>query len=49
MNRPLLILTAGPYRSGADGDRAATAADLRRHHDASALPRRVGTAPASAR
>lgn len=34
MTRPLLILIAGPYRSGTDGDLAAMEANLRRLEDA---------------
>jgi hypothetical protein len=34
MTRPLLILIAGPYRSGTDGDPAAMAANLRRLEEA---------------
>lgn len=34
MTRPLLILVAGPYRSGTDGDPAAMEANLRRLEEA---------------
>jgi len=34
MTRPLLILIAGPYRSGTDGDPAAMEANLRRLEEA---------------
>jgi len=34
MTRPLLILIAGPYRSGTDGDPAAMATNLRRLEEA---------------
>jgi len=34
MTRPLLILIAGPYRSGTDGDPAAREANLRRLEEA---------------
>lgn len=34
MNRPLLVLIAGPYRSGTDGDHAAMEANLRRLEEA---------------
>lgn len=45
MNTPLLILIAGPYRSGTDGDPARIAANLERLEQASAPIFRLGHVP----
>ncbi len=45
MNKPLLILIAGPYRSGTDGDPAAIARNLERLEAAAAPLHRLGHVP----
>lgn len=45
MRTPLLILIAGPYRSGTDGDPARIAANLERLEEASAPIFRLGHVP----
>ncbi|NQX35072.1 DUF4406 domain-containing protein [Herbiconiux sp. VKM Ac-2851] len=45
MTRPLLILIAGPYRSGTDGDPAAIARNLERLEAAAAPLHRLGHVP----
>lgn len=45
MNNPLLILIAGPYRSGTDGDPAAIARNLERLEEAAAPIHRLGHVP----
>lgn len=45
MNRPLLILIAGPYRSGTDGDPTAIARNLERLEEAAAPLHRLGHVP----
>ncbi|MFS0853520.1 DUF4406 domain-containing protein [Microbacterium sp. 179-I 3D4 NHS] len=45
MKRPLLILIAGPYRSGADGDPARIAQNLARLEEASGPLYRLGHVP----
>lgn len=45
MTTPLLILIAGPYRSGTDGDPARIAANLERLEEASAPIFRLGHVP----
>lgn len=45
MHRPLLILIAGPYRSGTSGDPAAIAANLERLEQAAAPIHRRGHIP----
>jgi hypothetical protein len=45
MTNPLLILIAGPYRSGTDGDPARIAANLERLEGASAPIFRLGHVP----
>lgn len=45
MNRPLLILIAGPYRSGTDGDPSAIARNLERLEEAAAPLHRLGHVP----
>lgn len=45
MHKPLLILIAGPYRSGTNGDAAAIAANLRRLEEAAAPIYRLGHIP----
>lgn len=45
MTHPMLILIAGPYRSGADGDPAKIAANLRRLEAAAAPVYRRGHVP----
>ncbi|MFJ4254244.1 DUF4406 domain-containing protein [Microbacterium sp. NPDC090003] len=45
MRTPLLILIAGPYRSGTDGDPARIAANLARLEEASAPIFRLGHVP----
>lgn len=45
MRTPLLILIAGPYRSGTDGDPACIAANLARLEEASAPIFRLGHVP----
>jgi hypothetical protein len=45
VNKPLIILIAGPYRSGTNGDPAAIAANLRRLEDAAAPIYRLGHIP----
>lgn len=45
MNAPLLILIAGPYRSGTDGDPALIAANLERLEAAAAPIHRLGHVP----
>ncbi|GAT73886.1 hypothetical protein MHM582_2382 [Microbacterium sp. HM58-2] len=45
MNKPLLILIAGPYRSGTDGDAAAIARNLERLEAAAAPLHRLGHVP----
>lgn len=45
MQKPLLILIAGPYRSGTDGDPAAIARNLERLEAASAPIHRLGHIP----
>lgn len=45
MTRPLLILIAGPYRSGTGGDPAAIARNLERLEEAAAPLHRLGHVP----
>lgn len=45
MKKPLLILIAGPYRSGTDGDAAAIARNLERLETAAAPIHRLGHVP----
>jgi len=45
MNRPLLILIAGPYRSGTDGDPTVIARNLERLEEAAAPLHRLGHVP----
>jgi hypothetical protein len=45
MSEPLIILIAGPYRSGTNGDAAAVAANLKRLEDAAAPIYRLGHIP----
>ncbi|WP_205814140.1 DUF4406 domain-containing protein [Microbacterium sp. K24] len=45
MKKPLLILIAGPYRSGTDGDPAAIARNLERLESAAAPLHRLGHVP----
>lgn len=45
MQKPLLILIAGPYRSGTDGDPAAIARNLARLEEAAAPLHRLGHIP----
>ena len=45
MKKPLLILIAGPYRSGTDGDPAAIARNLERLETAAAPIHRLGHVP----
>ena len=45
MTKPLLILIAGPYRSGTDGDPAAIARNLERLEEAAAPLHRLGHVP----
>ena len=45
MQKPLLILIAGPYRSGTDGDPAAIARNLARLEAAAAPIHRLGHVP----
>ncbi|MBW8764104.1 MAG: DUF4406 domain-containing protein [Microbacterium sp.] len=45
MNNPLLILIAGPYRSGTGGDPAAIARNLERLEEAAAPLHRLGHVP----
>src|SRR3954469_3881715 len=45
MKRPMLILIAGPYRSGTDGDPARIAANLERLEEAAAPIHRLGHVP----
>lgn len=45
MDEPLLILIAGPYRSGTNGDPAAIAENLRRLEEAAAPIYRLGHIP----
>jgi hypothetical protein len=45
MNNPLLILIAGPYRSGTGGDPAAIARNLDRLEEAAAPLHRLGHVP----
>ncbi|MEV4668212.1 DUF4406 domain-containing protein [Microbacterium sp. LWO12-1.2] len=45
MQKPLLILIAGPYRSGTDGDPAAIARNLERLEAAAAPIHRLGHVP----
>jgi hypothetical protein len=45
VNRPLIILIAGPYRSGTNGDPGAIAANLRRLEEAAAPIYRLGHIP----
>jgi hypothetical protein len=45
VDKPLIILIAGPYRSGTNGDSAAVAENLRRLEDAAAPIYRLGHIP----
>lgn len=45
MQKPMLILIAGPYRSGTDGDPARIAANLERLEEAAAPIHRLGHIP----
>ena len=45
MQKPMLILIAGPYRSGTDGDPALIAANLERLEQAAAPLHRLGHVP----